>query len=626
MSRFDRGAKLAARGLARIAQQSADFAATFREELSKAGAGASAGGTPNNDPVEGGARVPAANPTPEMVLPQPVLGDQVKSLFWDPYTISDQVGFADRPSQISFATLASIVWRVPVVHSIIQTRVNQVSAFATPQASRFDPGFRIRLRDPRHRPTRAANNYGLELQRMFVQTGAVSDPRGRDSFEAFLRKLTRDSLTYDQACFEVVPGRNGRPSEWYAVDAASIRRATSKNLFHRPEDQEVAYVQIYDNAVITEYTVEELGFMVRNPRTDLRAQGYGTSELEMLVSTVTSILYAWNYNQQAFSQGMMQKGLLNITGSMTEENLRALRRQWYQQTSGVENAWRTPITNAEKIEWINLQASNKDMEYSAWMDFLIKVACAVYQMDPIEVNFKYGAGGSKSMFDSGNKSKLVESKDRGLRPLLRHIARVLDTMIVQRIDPDFTIEFVGLDSMSPKEAADLATQRVRTLFTLDEMRAENDLPPLPDGKGKIILDTNWIAHSREIDAALEQRKQVALQAAQAAAGASVVPLNDEQVQAGPPPTTPPGGLPTPAAAQATIPQFAGQAPGAIPGQGGTGKKTGGAGANPEAAQGPDKDQIAELEGLLRPSHSSSITSVKKSLDGGIEIELTFEEP
>ena len=47
-----------------------------------------------------------------------------------------------------------------------------------------------------------------------------------DDFDTFIRKITRDSLTYDQMCFEIIPDRKGRPAEIVAVDAATIRAAS----------------------------------------------------------------------------------------------------------------------------------------------------------------------------------------------------------------------------------------------------------------------------------------------------------------------------------------------------------------------------------------------------------------
>lgn len=455
----------------------------------------------------------APNSGPAPVVPQSPPAHDPQALYWDPFALVEQLGYKEKPAPITYATLATMVWKVPIINAIIQTRINQVSSFTTPQTHRFDTGFRVRMRDREAKPSKQDKKFMKEMEDRILTTGWTDDPRQRDSFETFMRKITRDSLVYDQMCFEVVPGRDGKPSQWYAVDASTIRLADTFKLFPDQDPTRTKTVQIYDQVVIGEFTDAELAFGVRNPRTEIRSQGYGTSELEMMISTITHILWGLNYNANFFAQGSVAKGLLNLKGAIPEKQLRAFRRQWYQMIAGVENAWRTPIVNAEEIQWVNMQASNRDMEFSSWIDFLIKVATAIYQMDPIEVNFKYGSTGQKSMFDSANKAKLVESKDRGLKPLLRFLGRMIDKYIIWPINPDFMLEFVGLDSMTPKELADLNTQRTRSIYTVNEIRAENDMPPLPEGMGDLILDANWMAEKRSRE---ERELQAAQQAVQLA--------------------------------------------------------------------------------------------------------------
>ena len=198
------------------------------------------------------------------------------------------------------------------------------------------------------------------------------------------------------------------------------------------------------------------------------------------------------------SQGSIAKGLLNIKGPMPERQLSAFRRQWYQMVAGVENAWRTPIVNAEDLEWIDLNKSNRDMEFTAWLDFLIKIACSIFSMDPIEVNFKFGGQGQKAMFEAANKVKIVESKAKGLQPLLKFIANIFNENVIWPNTDDFAVEFTGLSPMTPKELADLETQKVRTYMLIDEIRAMHDLTPLADGLGQVINDPNWMEARREL--------------------------------------------------------------------------------------------------------------------------------
>jgi phage portal protein BeeE len=415
-----------------------------------------------------------------------------KSLFWDPFAVIDALGYKDKPSSLTYHTLNAMVWRMPIIHSIILTRLNQVANFAYPQEDKFNPGFRIRLADPKAIPTPETEAKGKLLENFILTTGVTENPEGRDNFETFLRKTMRDSLTYDQMCFEIVPSRSGIPAEFYAVDAATVRIADTTKLRFDEDDVEAArFVQVYDGLVVAEYTQREMCFGVRNPTTNIKNQNYGQSELEMLVSTITSLLWAWDYNQKFFSQGTSAKGIINFKGAIPDKQLRSFRRFWYSQVAGVENSFKIPVTNADELQWVNMQQSNRDMEFSAWFDFLIKVATGVYGMDSMEVNFKYGDTGSQSMFESSNASKLTASKDKGLKPLLRFVQNKINTHIIHPIDPDFRFEFVGLEAATPGDLADLQTKQVKTYKTVDEIRAEEDLEPLPDGNGEVILDPVW---------------------------------------------------------------------------------------------------------------------------------------
>ena len=478
----------------------------------------------DQDSGPGGTHQDSAQSNP---VPTKSATNNPKSLFWDPFAIIEQLGYKDRPSQITYGTLKAMAWKVPIVHAVINTRVQQIASFSVPQKDRYQLGYRVKLRESTKEPTKAERKWMTQMEMVFTRTGVTDNPRGRQNFETFLRKLAWDSLVYDQMCYELVPNRKGEPAEWYAVDASTIRLADSASTYVDEDDTKVIRtVQIYDGVVINEYNQEELALAVRNPRTDIRLFGYGVSELEMLIPVVTSLLYSWEYNQRFFSQGSAAKGIINFKGAIPENQLQQFRRHWYQMISGVENAWRTPITNSDELQYINLQQSSRDMEYNAWMDFLIKICCSMYQMDPVEVNFKYGNAGQQSgLQEASNKEKITESKERGLRPLLRFLANSFNRNILWPISENFEFAFVGLDAKTHDDLADLNQKRVKTQMTVDEIRAEDDLPPLPDGMGEIILDPTYLQWA--------QMKQAAAQG-----GGMGVPGSEmgegESAQGGPP--------------------------------------------------------------------------------------------
>lgn len=434
-------------------------------------------------------------------IPTEAASKDPQSMFFDPFAVIEQMGFKERKTSIAYGTLRGMVWKMPVVQAIIQTRLNQLGAFCRPQRDRYSLGFKIQLRDSEREPTKEDKKWAAQASNLMLRTGITENPRGRDNLERFVRRLAWDSYVYDQMSFEVVPNRLGEPAEWYAIDAATIRLADTPTTYLDEDDTEaIRHVQIYDGMIVAEYTQEQLGFGIRNPRTDIRNYGYGYGELEMLVSTITNLLWGFDYNRNAFKQGSVHKGMLNFKGAISDKSLKAFRRFWYMQLAGVENSWRTPITNAEEVQWVDMHKGNRDMEYNAWIDFNIKIACAIFTMDPNEINFQYGNTGQKSaMSEANNKDKIIESKERGLRPMLRFLADMFNRFIIWPMNESFEFEFVGLDARTPEQMADLNTKRVKTLLTVDELRAEEDRPALPDGKGEVILDPTWLQHATGID-------------------------------------------------------------------------------------------------------------------------------
>jgi len=260
------------------------------------------------------------------------------SLFYDPFAIIEQLGYKDKPTQITYGTLRNMVYRMPVVGAIINRRINQIAEFAHPQRNRYDMGYKLKLRDRTAIPGPVDRKWMAWFESFLETTGVTNNPGGRDNFETYLRKQVRDSLTYDQACTEIVPDMTGKPAEFYAVDSSSIRIADTATTYMN-EDLEAAvrYVQIYDSMIVAQYSASQMVFGVRNPNSEIRVHGYGMSEMEGMVNVITNLLHGFTYNQKFFTQGSMPRGLINVVGAIPEKQLKAFRRHWYQMLSGVEN-------------------------------------------------------------------------------------------------------------------------------------------------------------------------------------------------------------------------------------------------------------------------------------------------
>lgn len=431
------------------------------------------------------------------------------SILWDPFALLETLGYRERYSMVSYDALQKLAYRVPIFPAIKQIRQKQVLLFSQMSPDENEPGFQLRLREKEKTPSKKQKIRMQELEEWVVNTGS-SSALIKDGFGSFLQKFTGDSLVYDQGGFEIVRNNDDVPADFYAVDGASFRivdQPWEKNVAE--SDDMVRYVQVHDASVVNEFTPKQLCFAIRNPRTDLRCNGYGLSELEMGVNICTSLIFGFEYNKKFFSQGTVAKGMLNVP-QVPDKRLRIFAQQWHMIVSGITNAWRTPITNFPDAKWIDLQKTNRDMEWGEWTNFNIKLLAGLNLIDPTEFGFIYGNTGQQagSMFQAGTENRVKHSKDKGLRPLLMFVAEQLNRYLIWQIDPELELVFTGLDPKEAKQEVDIQKTQTSYLMTVDEQRKRNDLPPMKGGLGDVILDPNWIQFKNAKDQAEQMEQQM----------------------------------------------------------------------------------------------------------------------
>lgn len=399
---------------------------------------------------------------------------------------------------IDYYTLMSIA-RVPVIGAIIQTRLNQIAEFCIPQSSPYASGFRIRLRDRSKIPSKAARKKILDLEDMMIRAGGKY---GYGTFESSVRAMMRDSLTYDQANFEIIRDKGGKPWGFVPIDASTMRRAKPTDKARaqgRMQMNGAAYVQIIGDQKVAAFSSEEMAWCVRRPRTWMQVRGYGFPELEELMRVVTDLLNATTYNSVNFTNGVHANTILALKSTMTPETFYSFQRMITNMMTGVRNRGRVPIIQLspdhnEEIKPVSLSGAPKDQEFKDWINYLMKIACAVYTMDPAELGFIYGNEGQQSAMNGANpEGRVIASKERGLRPLLRSLQTWFNQYLIHPNDSDFVFEFVGLDTLTEKERIDLDVKIAKGFKTVNEVRREHDLEPLPLKIADSIMDPTFMS-------------------------------------------------------------------------------------------------------------------------------------
>lgn len=395
--------------------------------------------------------------------PQP----EIKSILWNPSEIGfNGKGYRDPNNGISFGTL-NRMGEIFIVKAIINTRIEQVQNFLKYSLDDQKPGYQIRYKKSPGSEGSEDKELNVKDKKIvdyivkFLEEGGENDKwECEDNFQEFTRKVLRDSLVLDQMTFELVRARNMNLKKYRAVDAALIRHLDTNDpryaqMFEnfRWHGYLPRYAMVWDGQIIrhpvtNEYVVFypwELGYGVRNKTTNVLRNGYGCSELETLIEIVTWILWGMQYNGNFFKQGSQPKGFINVkNGNIDQGTLNEFRQDWKQTMSTVYNSHKIPVIQGIDLEWIDLQQTNRDMEFTEWIKFLLVIACAVYRMDPSELGFQF-QDAARIFGQEGQKERLDHSRQKGLTPLLVFYQNVLNKYIISEIDDRLELVFTGIE-------------------------------------------------------------------------------------------------------------------------------------------------------------------------------------
>lgn len=391
-----------------------------------------------------------------------------KSYFWLPDNwFHTGQGYKETLKGVSFDTLQRM-GNTFISKAIVNTRTEQMQVFLNFTTDESREGYTIKKKQSRFAEPKPISDYSDRDKRKidyiikFLEYGGENSKwDSTDDLSDFIRKITRDSLIFDQLSFECIRDRFGRLKKYYATDASLIRILDCQDPRYAkewvkweqngyyPQFAQVWNSQILKNPLTKEPIVFypwEMGYGVRNKTTNIRNNGYGVSEQEILIDIMTWTLWGMQYNGNFFKQGSQPKGFINIKSPGTNNTtLNEFRSNWRQMMTSVKNSHKIPVFEGIDLEWVDLQRSNRDMEFHGWVEFLLILTCSVYTIDPSELGFNFKQQ-SQMFGQSGQKERLQHSKKKGLTPLLKFIEKIINKYIVTEIDEHFEFQFTGIDT------------------------------------------------------------------------------------------------------------------------------------------------------------------------------------
>lgn len=431
----------------------------------------------------------------------------------DPQNDAANIDYIEKNNIISYESCRQMAEKDIIVASIVTRRTNQIAMFGRPSSNKYTTGFKITTKKEELHGDEKIQEIIDQLTTIILNTGLVTDDRPsdlRNSFERWLRLATYDILVYDALAQELIYDQDGKLFTWLPVAADTIRYANSSNQSRAKEDiqavtnteqeeirvehndeilenvepQDVKYVQVYQGRKVAAFTENELFYSSFTP-TNWIYSPYSTPILEKAIRIVKSHLFAESHNMNYFTHAGTTKGMLVLRGNMANHQVDAFRRQLQYQMTSAKNAWRMPVLSFDPeknggIDFVPIQMSNLDMDFSFWMAYLVKCLCAVFLISPSEIGWGDEA---KSPLIEGSGSKVEKqistSRDNGLRPILNFIEDFINQVIFKRLGQEvyenFKFEFVGMNSEDESMDIQRNLQKIQYM-SINEIRALNDLP------------------------------------------------------------------------------------------------------------------------------------------------------
>jgi hypothetical protein len=417
---------------------------------------------------------------------------------WDIYS-GDGGGVKRRFLNTDFDVLRSVAEKVAPIAAIQNVRVAQIKPFCRVSYNDDDVGFKVFLKDKDAVPTPAQKKEMRRMENFFLEAGHTDFEGADERFDALenvVVKITRELMTIDQYALSLRRDNAGRLLDFWVLDGATIKKVKPSQGYQG--DKSIKFVQEIKGKIVEQFTAGELYFGFMNARADYRKADFGYSYIEMCIDIITSWLFAMAYNREIFNSGAQPKGFFTFEGAEIDQpDLEELQRQWVAMFRGVKGMWRTPFLQ-HGAKWNPINQSNKDMEYNEYLQVLSSWICAIHGIDAAELGMQFNRS-QPVMFEKSKSAEINYSLDRGLKELLTaHEEWMNDLADEEPLWKEFYVAFTGMEKKNQLACLEIDEKQCATYMTLNEKRAEKDLPPVPHGD--IVLNPTWVQYVQQAEA------------------------------------------------------------------------------------------------------------------------------
>lgn len=249
----------------------------------------------------------------------------------------------------------------------------------------------------------------LEIRDMLESPNVLTE-----SWRGFIGPIVEDLLVLDAGVVEKERTLGGGIFALHPVDGAKVWVSTTWD--GDPDEPRYFYRPTPTSEV--PFPNADMIYIMNNPAT---SRVVGLSPLETLKMSVDAELTGSTYNARQVLNAAPD-GIFDLGEQARPEHVEKFRGYWQAEVAG--RGALAFIGGTKNAKFIPFRASNRDMQYLQWLEYLVKKIAAVFGLDPLDL------GLAAEINKATAQVKDQQTEDRGLRPLLANVQDHLTREVV----------------------------------------------------------------------------------------------------------------------------------------------------------------------------------------------------
>lgn len=301
-------------------------------------------------------------------------------------------------------------------------------------------------------------------------------PDGDHNWDEWLRMWLEDVLVLDAGALYLERDLRGRIASLRPIDGATINRVITDQGFTPAGPGDVAYQQVLYGLPTKDLTVDDLIYIMRNPRTWKR---YGFGPVEQMLVTIATGLARQKFTLNYYTEGNVPEGLVFLPSTVPVNQVLEVQ-QWFDSVLSGDLQRRRRINFlpgfGDKDHAPNIVFPKEPLLKGEMDDWLFRIICFNLGISPQQM--------MKMMNRATAEQSQENAEEEGLEPKAATVEHVINNVIQNKMGFD-DLEF----SYSQRRETDVLKQmQVDTGYlkvgvrTINETRENLGEDPRPEAE------------------------------------------------------------------------------------------------------------------------------------------------